>query len=63
MFNFPVGDPINADFTEVCQKLGWKGKGTRWDILPLVLSANGHDPDYFDIPKEYVLEVLLTHPT
>ncbi|XP_066248100.1 nitric oxide synthase isoform X2 [Euwallacea similis] len=57
-----IGDPLNADFTEVCQKLGWKGKGTRWDMLPLVLSANGHDPDYFDIPKEYVLEIPLTHP-
>ncbi|XP_019773235.2 nitric oxide synthase, salivary gland isoform X4 [Dendroctonus ponderosae] len=57
-----IGDPLNAEFTEVCQKLGWKGKGSRWDILPLVVSANGHDPDYFDIPKEYVLEVSLTHP-
>uniref|UniRef100_A0AAR5QJ33 Nitric oxide synthase n=2 Tax=Dendroctonus ponderosae TaxID=77166 RepID=A0AAR5QJ33_DENPD len=57
-----IGDPLNAEFTEVCQKLGWKGKGSRWDILPLLVSANGHDPDYFDIPKEYVLEVSLTHP-
>ncbi|XP_060528614.1 nitric oxide synthase isoform X2 [Cylas formicarius] len=58
-----IGDPLNAEFTELCQKLGWKSKGTRWDILPLVLSANGHDPDYFDIPKEYILEVPLSHPT
>ncbi|XP_076253398.1 nitric oxide synthase isoform X1 [Rhynchophorus ferrugineus] len=58
-----IGDPINVEFTELCQKLGWRGKGTRWDILPLVLSANGHDPDYFDIPSEYILEVPLSHPT
>ncbi|XP_046680462.1 LOW QUALITY PROTEIN: nitric oxide synthase, salivary gland-like [Homalodisca vitripennis] len=57
-----TGDPINVEFTEVCTKLGWKGKGTRWDILPLVLSANGHDPDYFDIPPELVMEVPLVHP-
>ncbi|XP_015431485.1 PREDICTED: nitric oxide synthase, salivary gland [Dufourea novaeangliae] len=58
-----TGDPANVEFTEVCIKLGWKGARTRFDILPLVLSANGHDPDYFDIPSELVLEVPLSHPT
>lgn len=48
---------------QVCTKLGWKGKGTDWDILPLVLQANGHDPDYFDIPPELILEVHFVHPT
>lgn len=56
------GDPINAEFTDVCLQLGWKGTGGRWDILPLVLSANGHDPEYFDIPREMILEVPLMHP-
>ncbi|XP_011646208.1 nitric oxide synthase, salivary gland [Pogonomyrmex barbatus] len=58
-----LGDPASVEFTEVCMKLGWKGARTRFDILPLVLSANGHDPDYFDIPSDLVLEVPLTHPT
>lgn len=58
-----IGDPMNVEFTDVCTKLGWRGKGTRWDLLPLVLSANGHDPDYFDLPRELVLEVSLTHPS
>ncbi|XP_037052326.1 nitric oxide synthase isoform X2 [Bradysia coprophila] len=58
-----IGDPQNAEFTEVCLKLGWKGKGTAWDILPLVLSANGHDPDYFDLPPDLILQVPLSHPT
>ncbi|XP_071633462.1 nitric oxide synthase isoform X2 [Temnothorax longispinosus] len=57
------GDPANVEFTEVCMKLGWKGARTRFDILPLVLSANGHDPDYFDIPNDLVFEVPLSHPT
>lgn len=49
-------------FGQVCSKLGWKGKGSEWDILPLVVSANGHDPDYFDYPPELILEVPLSHP-
>ncbi|KAK7869083.1 hypothetical protein R5R35_000802 [Gryllus longicercus] len=58
-----TGDPGNVEFTEVCLKLGWKSQRTRWDVLPLVLSANGHDPDYFDIPPELILRIPLTHPT
>ncbi|XP_003698873.1 nitric oxide synthase, salivary gland [Apis florea] len=58
-----IGDPANIEFTELCMKLGWKSARTRFDILPLILSANGHDPDYFDIPNELVLEVPLSHPT
>lgn len=44
-------------------KLGWKGKGTRFDVLPIVVSANGHDPEYFDVPPELIWEVELEHPT
>lgn len=44
-------------------KLGWKSPRTKFDILPLVISANGHDPDYFDIPNDLVLEVPFSHPT
>ncbi|XP_037910457.1 nitric oxide synthase isoform X2 [Hermetia illucens] len=58
-----LGDPLNVEFTEVCIKLGWKSKRTAWDILPLVVSANGHDPDYFDYPPELIVEVPLHHPT
>ncbi|KAG0723989.1 Nitric oxide synthase [Chionoecetes opilio] len=47
---------------QVCQRLGWRGKGERWDVLPLVLSANGHDPEWFDIPPDLILIVRITHP-
>uniref|UniRef100_A0A453YZV7 Nitric oxide synthase n=2 Tax=Anopheles gambiae TaxID=7165 RepID=A0A453YZV7_ANOGA len=57
-----IGDPANVEFTDFCTKLGWKSKRTEWDILPLVVSANGHDPDYFDYPPELILEVPLSHP-
>ena len=47
---------------QLCQKLGWKGKGSRFDVLPLVLQANGQDPEWFVIPDELVLQVPLAHP-
>ncbi|KAJ8300595.1 hypothetical protein KUTeg_022114 [Tegillarca granosa] len=57
-----LGDPISVEFTEVCQKLGWKGKGTMFDLLPLVLQINGNDPEVFDLPEDIILEVSLKHP-
>ncbi|ETN60994.1 hypothetical protein AND_007366 [Anopheles darlingi] len=57
-----IGDPANVEFTDFCIKLGWKSKRTEWDILPLVVSANGHDPDYFDYPPDLILQVPLSHP-
>lgn len=46
---------------KMCEKLGWQGQRTRWDILPLVLSADGQDPLVFQIPDELVLRVKLNH--
>uniref|UniRef100_A0A2P2IBF2 Nitric oxide synthase n=3 Tax=Hirondellea gigas TaxID=1518452 RepID=A0A2P2IBF2_9CRUS len=57
-----TGDPLNVEFTELCTQLGWKSQKTRWDILPLVLSANGHDPEWFDFPEQMVLTVHFSHP-
>ncbi|RWS08551.1 nitric oxide synthase: salivary gland-like protein, partial [Dinothrombium tinctorium] len=57
-----IGDPMNVEFTKLCEKLGWRGKGTHFDVLPLVLSANGQDPQVFPIPEELVLRVPLKHP-
>nr|XP_014095409.2 nitric oxide synthase [Bactrocera oleae]XP_036234036.1 nitric oxide synthase [Bactrocera oleae]XP_036234073.1 nitric oxide synthase [Bactrocera oleae]XP_036234191.1 nitric oxide synthase [Bactrocera oleae] len=57
-----VGDPMNAEFTDVCLKMGWKSKGTEWDILPLVVSANGEDPELFEYPADLILEVPFSHP-
>ncbi|KAH3891948.1 hypothetical protein DPMN_016058, partial [Dreissena polymorpha] len=57
-----VGDPSNIELTDLCQKLGWKGKGTRFDVLPLLLQASGHDPELFEIPPELILEVNIKHP-
>ncbi|GAB2716455.1 nitric oxide synthase oxygenase [Paenibacillus thermoaerophilus] len=58
-----IGDPASLALTEVCMRLGWRGAGGPFDVLPLVLQPAGVKPVLFDIPKELVLEVKLTHPT
>lgn len=57
-----VGDPASVELTEICKKLGWKPKGTRFEALPLVLSANGEDPEWFEIPEDLIMRVKITHP-
>ena len=59
-----LGDPASVDFTSVCLELGWQPpkERTPFDVLPLVLQANGGDPELFDLDQKDVLEVHLTHP-
>uniref|UniRef100_T1IJV5 nitric-oxide synthase (NADPH) n=1 Tax=Strigamia maritima TaxID=126957 RepID=T1IJV5_STRMM len=57
-----IGDPAFVQFTQVCQSLGWKGKGGRFDVLPLVVSVPGEKPQFFDIPPELALRIPLSHP-
>ncbi|XP_075798425.1 nitric oxide synthase, inducible isoform X1 [Microtus pennsylvanicus] len=56
------GDPASLEFTQLCIDLGWKPRYGRFDVLPLVLQANGQDPEVFEIPPELVLEVPMEHP-
>ncbi|XP_022076041.1 nitric oxide synthase, brain [Acanthochromis polyacanthus] len=57
-----LGDPANVEFTEICMQLGWKAPKGRFDVLPLLLQANGNDPELFEIPEDLILEVPITHP-
>uniref|UniRef100_A0A3Q2NWL0 Nitric oxide synthase n=1 Tax=Fundulus heteroclitus TaxID=8078 RepID=A0A3Q2NWL0_FUNHE len=56
------GDPANVEFTEICMQLGWKAPKGRFDVLPLLLQANGNDPELFEIPEDLILEVPIIHP-
>lgn len=58
-----IGDPQNVALTKLCEKLGWKGAGTRFDIMPLIVSAPGQPPHLFEIPKYLCMEVPIEHPT
>ncbi|WP_256757613.1 nitric oxide synthase oxygenase [Cohnella sp. WQ 127256] len=57
-----VGDPASIAFTEQCLQLGWRGQGTKYDVLPLVVQLNGREPKWFPIPEAYIKEVELVHP-
>lgn len=57
-----VGDSDSLMFTKTCEALGWKGKRTNYDVLPLVIQVDERAPQWFDIPPEYILEVPITHP-
>ena len=57
-----IGDPESLAFTEMCQSLGWRGRGTQHDILPLVFSMDGKEKILREIPEELVKEVAISHP-
>ncbi len=57
-----VGDPLNADLTDEIRRLGWRGRGGRFDVLPLVIQMPGEPPRLFELPEDAVLEVPIRHP-
>lgn len=57
-----IGDPAQTELTEICQQFGWQGQGSQFDVLPLIIQMPGQKPQLFELPKEAVLEVPITHP-
>ncbi|NXG34768.1 NOS2 protein, partial [Dromaius novaehollandiae] len=57
-----MGDPASVELTQLCIELGWKPKYGRFDVVPLILQANGQDPEIFEYPPEIILEVPMEHP-
>lgn len=57
-----IGDPAQLEFTRICQRLGWKGRGTAFDVLPVVIQRNAEEPVLFELPASLVLEVPIVHP-
>ncbi len=56
-----LGDPAMVEFTDFCQKMGWQGKRTAFDLLPFVISGLDGIPKMFH-PSGQVPEVSLRHP-
>ncbi len=58
-----VGDPLQAGLTDALRSLGWHGGGgTPFDLLPLVIQLPHCRPKLFELPRDAVLEVPLSHP-
>lgn len=57
-----VGDPRYLQLTAAATSLGWQGKGSAFDLLPLILQTGADMPRLFELPETAVLEVPLTHP-
>jgi nitric-oxide synthase len=57
-----IGDPLQADLTETAGKLGWRGRGGPFDVLPLIIQMPAEPPRLFQVPDDVVLEVEITHP-
>jgi nitric-oxide synthase, bacterial len=57
-----TGDPLNVALTELAASLGWEGDGTAFDVLPLIVIDSETRPQLFQVPRDAVLEVPITHP-
>jgi nitric-oxide synthase len=57
-----IGDPDQFAFTKLCKQWGWSGNDGEYDLLPLVVQANGELPTWRKLKQESVLEVDLAHP-
>lgn len=56
-----IGDSASLAITKQCEKLGFVGERTPFDILPLIIQVDDRTPKLFYLPKEKVLEVTITH--
>jgi nitric-oxide synthase len=57
-----IGDPANIDLTDLAQALGWESPRTRFDVLPVMIRIGEGVPHLFELPKDEVLEVSMSHP-
>ena len=57
-----IGDPAQIELTEICRHFGWQGQETQFDVLPLIIQMPGQQPQWFELPKEAVMEVPMMHP-
>jgi nitric-oxide synthase len=57
-----IGDPRYVEFTAAMERLGWRGKGESFDVLPLAIETPHDGVRLFDLPEDAVLEVVLEHP-
>ncbi|MGB3260847.1 nitric oxide synthase oxygenase [Paenisporosarcina sp.] len=57
-----IGDPACIELTRIAQKMGWKGEGGPYDLLPVIFQWKDEAPIMVPITKEEILEVQIDHP-
>jgi nitric-oxide synthase len=58
-----IGDPMHVRLTEIVRQMGWTGaRGTAFDVLPLIIHVPPQPPRLFELPRECIMEVPLSHP-
>ncbi len=60
-----LGDPRQVELTEIVRHLGWKREEkekTPFDLLPIILQLPGGELRLFELPRDAVLEVEISHP-
>ena len=58
-----LGDPRQVELTEIVRHLGWKqAERTSFDLLPIVLQIPSGELHLFELPRDAVLEVEISHP-
>ncbi|QZN78634.1 MULTISPECIES: nitric oxide synthase oxygenase [unclassified Paenibacillus] len=57
-----IGDPASVELTKAAMSLGWQGAGGSYDVLPLIIQAQGQAPEWYVIPEEEIVEVMIEHP-
>ena len=56
-----VGDPSELKITQLAEHLGWQGKHTDFDILPLIYKIPGESLKFYNYQPEMIKEVPITH--
>ena len=56
-----AGDPSEREITQLAEHLGWKGKGTDFDVLPLIYQLPNDSIKWFELPHELIKEVEIEH--
>ena len=58
-----IGDPLQVELTRHLYQLGWKEKErTPFDLLPIIIQMPHQPPRVFELPRDAVLEIPISHP-